>query len=196
MRDVSGKGDPAAGDLAVSHRALAAPREEEATLPSNGSAGRHGSRSRNAPPRGGGAWTDVPRRLAELVAMWSDTGFPEADVKAAEQRVAEDVEDGPAAVVRVLAALDLAVRKVGGDLGGVLDASAPGRPGDSCLPHLLELLHHAGLEAAHAEARRVDAPARAEALGVLRTFWQAPRAVLARPLHDAQVMLSRRPFSS
>lgn len=128
-----------------------------------------------------------------MIAAWNDLGSSTAAVREVERRVAEDDEQGPALLVHVLAALDIAARRVGGTMANARN-SVQATEVDACLHHLLELLHHAGLRAAVAAAERLDAPTRAQALATLRSYWQAPHQALTQPLDDTHVMLRKGPF--
>lgn len=159
--------------------------------PADGRSSRHGVRRHRAEPGlGRQTGTGDGEVLTELIAVWNRLGAS-TDL---ERRLAEDEEPGSEALVRVLAALDLGARRTGGTLAHATGGAQAAGPGTSCVRHLLELLHHAGLRAATTAARQVDAQTRAQAWAVLRSYWQAPLTILATPLHDSQVMLRRGPF--
>lgn len=129
-----------------------------------------------------------PAPLVRLVSAWCDVDGDPAPVRARTREVAEDAEDGPIHLARLLGTIEAVARRTGGSLTHVTGApyltTAHGGP----LHHLLELLHAGGLPTAAAAARGMDEDTRFLVLEDLRFYWQLPFRTLSVPLRDSDVM--------
>lgn len=123
-----------------------------------------------------------PAPLRRLLTSWSVPGgtWDEELLRA----VADDAEDGPIHLVRLLAALESAARETGGSLSRVTDTPAVVGICGGALHHLVEVMNSSGPRAATATARRLGAESRRRAVTALAPQWQAALRALSVPLDD------------
>jgi hypothetical protein len=148
-------------------------------------------------------YEDAPSRridqapLTRLLASWETGGAagPEAADEAA-RLLAEDDEDGPVHLVRVLGAIESAARRTGGSLSHLTDTQAVTATCGGTLHHLVEVLHAGGLRAATSAARALDARSRYLVLTALRPHWHGPLHAISGRLRDRDVMPPRSPWRS
>jgi hypothetical protein len=128
-----------------------------------------------------------PAPLARLLDAWYRSASASSAPEAPAREVAEDADDGPVHLARLVAALETSARATGGSLARISDTPAVTRECGGALHHLIEVLHDSGLRAATAVARDLDPPTRLRVLSALRPYWQSPLRALSTPMRDAQL---------
>ncbi|WP_181764761.1 hypothetical protein [Streptomyces albidus (ex Kaewkla and Franco 2022)] len=134
--------------------------------------------------------------LARLLDSWS-TGKSSRTADELARLLAENEQDGPIHLVRILAAIEAAARETGGSLAHLTDTPAITATCGGTLHYLVEILNGSGLRAATTAARTLDNHSRYLVLTALRPYWGAPLRVITgtRP-HDAYVMSPKRLWKS
>jgi len=144
--------------------------------------------------------TDVrrvdPAPLAQLLAAWSSTSDASPTAEEHARLLAENEQDGPIHLVRIVAAIESAARQTGGSLARITDTAAVTDTCGGALHHLVEVLHDGGLRAATAAARSLDVHTRLLVLSALRPRWQAPLRAISKGIHDKDVMPQIGPWRS